>query len=38
VGRLDGMATSGGGQRIARRGRMLDSKKQKSKEKGARKA
>jgi hypothetical protein len=37
VGRLDAMAASGGGQRIGRRGGMLDSKKQESEEKGVRK-
>jgi hypothetical protein len=37
VGRLDDMATSGVGRRIGRRGGMLNSKKQESKEKGVRK-
>jgi hypothetical protein len=37
VGRVDAMDLSGGGWRIGRRCRMLDSKKQESKEKGARK-
>jgi hypothetical protein len=32
------MATSGGGRRIGRRSKTLDSKKQELKEKGARKA
>jgi hypothetical protein len=32
------MATSGGGWRIGRRGRTLDSKKHEMKDKGARKA